>query len=321
MNPVHEQPGIRIYQGSCLDVLPHLPAGSVNCCVTSPPYWGLRDYGVRGQLGLEATPAEYVANMVRVFREVRRVLADDGTLWLNLGDSYCASATGSFNGGSAIFAGRDLSGHASATVDKSKVPGLKPKDLVGIPWTVALALRDSGWWLRSEVIWHKPAVMPDSTEDRPTRDHEHLFLLAKSARYFYDHEAVAEPVAAATRNDRVDTGRFRPDRGYPGSASGGNGRLGDKETRNVRTVWKISAKPYPGAHFATFPPELPERCIKAGCPVGGTVLDPFHGSGTTMQVARELGRAYVGVELNPAYIELSKNRVRQEVLFGIGGAA
>jgi DNA modification methylase len=307
--------------GDALRELRKLPDASVNCCVTSPPYWGLRDYGVPGQLGLERTPAEYVARMVELFREVRRVLRDDGTLWLNLGDSYAHN--GPCGGGSPV-AKRDHAGldqEPYRMTDKAKQkqmayrvpPGLKPKDLVGIPWRVAFALQADGWYLRSDIIWHKPNPMPESVTDRPTKAHEYLFLLTKSERYWYD--------AAAVRENRQTAGNRYVGARYKGRV-GGHGTSGSlqryeasglqpsaTEGRNRRTVWNIATKPYAGAHFATFPPALIEPCILAGCSAGGTVLDPFAGAGTTALVAQKHGRNSIGIELNPEYVRMAKARV------------
>jgi DNA modification methylase len=319
MTPYFEQQGITLYQCDARK-LP-IADGTVQCCVTSPPYFRQRDYDVVGQIGMEETPAEYVAAIVDTFREVRRVLKEDGTVWINLGDSYCASATGRFNGGSAIFAGRDLTGHASVKVGKDKLPGVKPKDLIGIPWAVAFALRDDGWYLRSEIIWHKTFCMPDSTDDRPTRSHEHVFLFSRSARYFYDREGGSEPamaggVARARQNVDGQQGSLR--------ANGGSRAdrpmkcVGNGETRNRRTVWSIAPGSSDIPHFATFPPALVEPCIKAGSRHGDLVLDPFNGSGTTGKVAQDWGRRYVGTDLNAEYLELTKRRFVQPPLFTVG---
>lgn len=319
--------------GDCLEHLTALPEASVRCCVTSPPYWGLRDYGVDGQLGLEKTPAEYVENMVAVFREVRRVLTDDGTLWLNLGDSYTS-------GGREWRApnSNGMRSKASAMSIRADTPdGLKSKDLVGIPWRVAFALQADGWYLRSDIIWAKPNPMPESVTDRPTKSHEYLFLLAKSERYFFDAAAIAEPVTDSTiarvsqPNIEAQAGSPVPfktngnmkavvkksgnvarklgdERGRPGSHLGGSiPREGS--TRNARSVWTIATTPYPEAHFATFPEELARRCIVAGSAPGDTVLDPFSGSGTVAAVAVGNGRAAIGIELNPAYQEMARRRI------------
>jgi DNA modification methylase len=307
----------RIIQGDCLEGLRTLPDASVHCCVTSPPYWGLRDYGHDGQIGLEATPEAYVARMVEVFREVRRVLRDDGTLWLNLGDSYAASSGKKSNRPQRAFNGQgwvgERGGYASAnaanldaTIDYGDC---KPKDLVGIPWRVAFALQADGWWLRQDIIWHKPNPMPESVRDRCTKAHEYVFLLTKSQRYYYDAQAVSEPAAyaGAQTNDFSASAvglRIKPSgNAVPGTI------YTVKPTRNRRSVWTITTKPYRGAHFAVMPPDLVEPCIKAGCPEGGTVLDPFAGSGTTLAVAAQLGRSGIGCELNPEYIELAEQRI------------
>jgi len=309
-------------------------------CVTSPPYWGLRDYGHVGQLGLESTPEEYVAKMVAVFREVRRVLRDDGTLWLNLGDSY-AREGGNGAGVSRHWDGResDPGGQHDKRPNASKI-GLKQKDLVGIPWRVAFALQADGWYLRQDIIWHKPNPMPESVQDRCTKAHEYIFLLSKSQKYYYDADAIAEPVTDSTAirllqdidnqrgSDRVPNKKngtmkavggkkFTSDMGGGGTTFVGHsgytkadGTSSLKATRNKRSVWTVTTKPYKGAHFATFPPDLINPCILAGAPAGGVVLDPFMGSGTTAAVAVLNGRNYLGCELNPAYKELQDERIR-----------
>jgi DNA modification methylase len=249
---------VDILHGDCREVMATLPAESVQTCVTSPPYWGLRDYGVPGQLGLEKTPDEYVAKMVEVFREVRRVLRNDGTLWLNLGDSYTASARG---GHSTKFPGRDKTAHMfeSRTIDCG---GLKPKDLVGIPWRVAFALQADGWYLRSDIIWHKPNPMPESVTDRPTKAHEYLFLLTRSERYYYDADAIAEESIGGPQI-RSRASNFKK-AGISGNHTSGAEDYVLGSTRNRRTVWTVATRPYKGAHFATFPPKLIEPCILAG---------------------------------------------------------
>lgn len=334
----------RIIQGDCIEGLRTLPDASVHCCVTSPPYWGLRDYGHDGQIGLEATPEAYVARMVEVFREVRRVLRDDGTLWLNLGDTYGSG-----------------------------------KQLKGIPWRVAFALQADGWWLRQDIIWAKPNPMPESVRDRCTKAHEYVFLLTKSERYYYDSEAVSEPVESRWEESHYKYYRGKGTshkKSQVATCSGEHSMAGAyaKPTRNRRSVWTVTTKPYSGAHFAVMPPDLVEPCIKAGCPeqccsvcgagyeritqrdraatrpgkatkttgdslvdgnrdpqrhittvstlgwapacdcaasgtMPGTVLDPFAGSGTTLAVAAELGRSGIGCELNPEYIELAEQRI------------
>ena len=303
-----------LLQGDCLQQLATLPAASVQCCVTSPPYWGLRDYGTAGQLGLEATPDEYVANMVAVFRAVRRVLRDDGTLWLNLGDSYAGSGKGRMGDGSHAINGGDKQhtnkGSTLGVLPESET-GLKPKDLVGIPWRVAFALQADGWYLRQDIIWHKPNPMPESVTDRCTKAHEYIFLLTKSARYYYDNEAVKED---AVRAGDVPGGNGH----YIQHSAGGHNKdgltaCGQKpvaETRNKRSVWTVTTKPFKGAHFATFPPDLIEPCILAGSAADTLVLDPFSGAGTTGVVTVQHGRRYIGIELNPDYLEMSRKRIQ-----------
>lgn len=283
-----------------------LADGSVDCVVTSPPYWGLRDYGDPQQIGLESTPDAYVAQLVAVFREVRRVLADDGTVWLNLGDSYVA------NGSGQVPQTKSHKGSGYAGPNRDGETGLLAKNLVGIPWRVAFALQADGWYLRSDIIWSKPNPMPESVTDRPTKAHEYIFLLAKAARYYYDAAAIAEANAwthnrfgnkdAAARRVGKLTGNMRDDAD----------EYAERSSRNKRSVWHVGTQPYPDAHFATFPEALIEPCILAGCPVGGRVLDPFIGSGTTGAVAERLGRRWVGVDL--AYQHLSKARTAQRGL-------
>lgn len=353
---------MQILLGDNREVLKTLSDNSVQCVVTSPPYYGLRDYGtakweggdarcghyvagdgepgktragekqqsnhgsmrvakdicphcgavrIDEQIGLEQTPDEYVAKLVAVFREVRRVLRDDGTLWLNLGDSYCTTPKG--NRGSGINGTRF--GSDEPAYDKSNIPGLKHKDLIGIPWRVAFALQADGWWLRQDIIWAKPNPMPESVTDRCTKAHEYIFLLTKSARYFYDVDAIREPhiwaddprndgqrhtYSDSSKHNQVDPDRQRTKTDCVSFHPNG---------RNRRSVWTVSTTPYKGAHFATFPPKLIEPCILAGSRPGDTVLDPFNGSGTTGQVALQNGRDYIGIELNPAYIELTNKRL------------
>ena len=312
--------------GDCRALLRQLPDLSINCCVTSPPYWGLRDYGEPGQLGLEATPAEYVANMVEVFREVRRVLRDDGTAWINLGDSYNAyngnAGPGSgFSSGAACDTERPhlKSGHGLRTCE------LKPKDLVGIPWRVAFALQADGWYLRSEIIWHKPNPMPESVTDRPTKSHEQVFLLAKSESYFYDAAAIAEPCIypgdhgfprGPIEGCDSETVAWRAKSQQDRKLAGVDSRTAGAETRNRRTVWTIPTQLTPDAHFATFPEKLVEPCILAGCPAGGIVLDPFGGSGTVGRVAEDLGRKWLLFDLSAKYAEIAKRKTAQIGLLG-----
>lgn len=297
----------KIIIGDALAVLRRLPAGKVNCCVTSPPYFGLRDYGHDGQIGLEPTPDEYVAKLVTVFREVRRVLRDDGTLWLNIGDSYANDGKwGGSSGGKHV---KELHGDTGVGRGK-KSTGLKPKDLIGIPWLLAFALRADGWYLRQDIIWHKPNPMPESVTDRCTKAHEYIFLLSKSERYFYDCDAVREAAVQAgrVRNDKVGGNKGDKVNHSPGSQFIGS------ETRNRRSVWSIATKPYSGAHFAVFPPALIEPCVLAGCPEGGTVLDPFSGSGTTGEVAAKHGRRSILIELNPTYADLAVQRTGGKIV-------
>ncbi len=327
---------IKILQGSCLETLSSLEEKSVNTCVTSPPYWGLRDYGtgewVGGdpdcphmrttkispdtktnhrqmydhghvvgdaiyksecpkcgavrkddQLGLEETPEKFVENLVNVFREVRRVLRDDGTVWLNLGDSYCGTGHKGDTKDMLISGGKARNGQSFAL--NNKVEGLKSKDLIGIPWRVAFALQADGWYLRQDIIWHKPNPMPEPVKDRCTKSHEYIFLLSKSPKYYYDYEAVKVKASDAA----------------------------DYDTSNKRSVWSIPVASYSEAHFATYPPELIKPCILAGCPEGGTVLDPFGGSGTTAQVANNLNRNAILCELNPEYVEIAKGRLHESL--------
>lgn len=314
-----------LYVGDVRDVLRQLPAGSINCCVTSPPYWKQRNYGIEGQIGLEETPDEYVATMVEVFQEVKRVLADDGTVWLNLGDSYAGNATGSDTTRSMLGGGKMTQTVAGNRPDKCG-DGLKQKDLVGIPWLVAFALRADGWYLRSEIIWSKPNAMPESIHDRPTCAHEKVFLLSKSSRYFYDKESVKEKAEWKRWGDQTNAKYNQTNNGKAGFIKDRSKKHiyeyinspGDQEglTKNLRNVWTIMTQPYPEAHFATYPEALVEPCIKAGCPEGGTVLDPFIGSGTTAFVARKHGRKCIGIELNEDYAKLIAKRTQQLSLTG-----
>lgn len=301
-----------VLEGDVREVLRSLEAESVACCVTSPPYWQLRDYGVEGQIGLEATPEEYVAVMVDVFREVRRVLRADGTLWLNLGDTYLGGRCGG-RGEIGVTSGRNhdaaravreaMGGSAHKTA-----PGLKPKQLVGIPWRVALALQADGWWLRSECIWHKPSPQPESVNDRPTRDHEHVFMLSKSAHYYYDADAVKEPTTGGAKprgrgvnpKARAAGPRCRANASFSAAVSG------LVEERHKRTVWRVPQEPISDAHFATFPRGLVRTPILAGAPRGAAVLDPFAGRCTTGDVALDLGRHFIGIELNPEYAAMGR---------------
>ncbi len=323
---------IRLLHGDCRDVLKTLPDASVHCCVTSPPYFGLRDYGNAAQIGLEPTPAEYVAQMVAVFREVRRVLRDDGTLWLNLGDSYAGSwgaqsrkqagkhapNVSALSANQVIAAQRKASGTGSIPAGS----GLKPKDLIGIPWRVAFALQADGWWLRQDIIWSKPNPMPESVTDRCTKAHEYVFLMAKAERYFFDSAVIAEPCQSSGSDIRKMKEQLPRIGGKhkvlvdPLSMASSATNIGQKrsvgngETRNKRSVWTIATQPYSEAHFATMAPELAETCVKAGCPAGGTVLDPFGGAGTTGLVADRLRRDAILIELNPTYVALATSRIQ-----------
>lgn len=295
----------QVYNMDCIEGMKLLDTGSINCCVTSPPYWGLRDYGVEGQIGLEATPEEYVKKMVLVFREAKRVLRDDGTLWLNLGDSYASSqAAGDKKFGNEEFNKNRPSREFTVTPEKKRPNNLKAKDLVGIPWMVAFALRADGWILRSDIIWHKPNPMPESVTDRPTKSHEYIFLLSKSSSYYYANEAIKERTAARWTYGQEK--RIQRVAASGGALSGGTGdSLSEGTERNKRTVWTVATQAFSEAHFATFPPKLIEPCILAGCPVSGIVLDPFMGSGTTGMVALQNQRNYIGFELNPEYIKIA----------------
>jgi DNA modification methylase len=321
----------KILVGDCLTSLRSLEAQSVQTCVTSPPYFGLRDYGHPGQIGLEATPDAYVAKMVEVFREVRRVLRDDGTLWLNLGDSYASIGRSARKESPGVGAKQEIKaldrkvkwGSGRGTNFHWSLPAfgtqIKQKDLIGIPWRVAFALQADGWYLRQDIIWAKPNPMPESVRDRCTKAHEYIFMLSKSARYYYDADAIAEPVSESYAKDNRPNGVLRQ-RLYDNSKYIKSGMMekmkgtpDDYEaralTRNKRSVWTVTTKPFKGAHFATFPPDLIEPCILAGCPPGGAVLDPFGGAGTTGMVARRHGRNAILCELNPEYAAMAEARI------------
>jgi len=284
--------------GDSRQLLAAMPDKSVHCCVTSPPYYGLRDYGHAGQIGLEQSPEAYVAELVAVFREVKRVLRDDGTLWLNLGDSYA-------NGGRKSRATDTKLPARAAETRPDDPPGLKPKDLIGIPWRVAFALQADGWYLRQDIIWHKPNAMPESVQDRCTKAHEYIFLLSKSQDYYYDAGAIAEPATRGAAGSRFTAGKTAAHQ----LGRAGAGDRADKDTRNKRGVWAVPTASYSEAHFATFPPDLIRPCIRAGCPVGGTVLDPFNGAGTTGLVCIEESRNYHGLEINPEYVAMTNARL------------
>ena len=284
-----------------------LPDASAQTCVTSPQYFGLRDYGVDGQIGLEPTPDEFVASLVTVFREVRRVLRDDGTLWLNLGDSYARTGGTDRKVPETARVGSTRNTMTQMGDRTSKAPsGLKDKDLIGVPWRVAFALQADGWYLRQDIIWHKPNPMPESVRDRCTKAHEYIFLLSKSPRYYFDSEAIKEPASAPPKKCGPKNDASRNDSGRTGIVRG------DGETRNRRSVWTVSTKPFGEAHFATFPPALIEPCILAGSRLGDTVLDPFGGAGTTGLVAQQHGRNAVLTEINPEYAEIARRRIGNE---------
>ena len=289
---------MQIITADALEALRKLPDGCCSTCVTSPPYYAARDYGSRNQIGLEKTPEEYTQRLVEVFREVRRVLSNDGTLWLNIGDSY-----------------------ATKTIAKE----IKRKDLYGIPWLLALALRADGWYLRADIIWYKPNTMPESAKDRPTRAHEYVFLLSKSPNYYYDAEAVKETAVGYGPDNpgrkRGNTSTFRGGNAYTHNQATNNSTNVERQShglvpnesgkRNRRSVWTVATRPYKGAHFATFPEELVRPCILAGSRPGDTVLDPFAGSGTTGAVAIQEGRDFIGIEINPEYSKMSEQRIRE----------
>jgi len=325
--------------GDALAVLRTIPDETVNTCITSPPYFGLRNYGVEGQIGLETSPEEYISRLVDIFREVRRVLRSDGTLWVNIGDSYNGykgNAKSDTNGSNYV-------GFRNQPARVSKYglecKNMKPKDLIGIPWQLAFALRTDGWYLRQDIIWSKPNPMPESVTDRCTKSHEYIFLLSKSLKYYYDNETIKEPVAEATigRMKRGISDSHKNINGAPGQtphtmnkprlnmknvqydgqpsnsfhinrANGGTDKKYEK--RNKRSVWTVSTKPYKGAHFATFSIELITPCILAGCPPNGVILDPFVGSGTTAVAALTNNRNYIGIDLNPEYCELARKRIK-----------
>lgn len=321
--PYFTDESVTLHHGDAREVLAGLPAGSVNAVVTSPPYFGLRDYGVDGQLGAEETPAEYVAALVAVLTEAHRVLADDGTLWLNLGDSY-STRPGSRRGATSQMRGRSVDVPQIEAASRARSYGGVPyKGLLGIPWRVAFALQDAGWILRQEIIWSKRSCMPEAVTDRPSRSHETVFLLTKRPRYWYDADAIREdsdPAQTAHNERYARVYAAQADRaastGQPGNvnSAGIHSRPG-RPGRNARSVWHLTNQPFPDAHFATMPPALAERCVQAGCKPGGTVLDPFSGSGTTGLAAARHGRRYVGIDLSAEYLDLSlRTRLRERTL-------
>jgi len=295
-----------ILVGNATDTIKHLPDNSIQTVVTSPPYWGLRDYGHDDQLGLEANHEDFIENLCKVFDEVWRVLKDDGTIWVNLGDSYAQSGQG---GGGSYEKERP-----GWTNKARKAPeGLKPKDLVGIPWRFAFAMQKRGWYLRQDIVWAKPNPMPESVTDRCTKSHEYIFLMSKSAKYFYDYEAIKEPLAESSigRLSQDIENQIGTTRANGGAKTNGNLKaVGDPESgRNKRSVWNVTTSRYKDAHFATYPPELITPCILAGSAEGDIVLDPFSGSGTTGEVALLHNRNYIGLELNADYAKLSEKRL------------
>jgi DNA modification methylase len=304
--------------GDVRERLKELPDQSVNCCVTSPPYWGLRDYGNDGQIGLEQDPDDFVTELVSVFREVRRVLRDDGTLWVNIGDSYAGSGKGRNPDGtvhvSALIAKQGTSaGTIMGDVFSGVVPnGTKPKDLIGIPWLLAFALRADGWYLRQDIIWHKPNPMPESVRDRCTKAHEYIFLLSKSRQYYFDSDAMKEPSSDLGKTKIRFGGNKYGDSDDPKHATKSGNEYVDSGFRNKRSVWSVTTSRFRGAHFATFPPALIEPCILAGSPRGGVVLDPFFGAGTTGLVAQRHDRKWIGCELNPEYAAIAQKRIESE---------
>ena len=340
----------KIYQGDSLEVLKTFEDNSIDCCVTSPPYYALRDYGVNGQIGLEETPEKYIERLTEVFMEVHRVLKPNGTLWLNIGDSYWGGGwrNASFNEHSGSIQKGSIGTHCGESMPacKGNAGIYKPKDLIGIPWMLAFSLRNAGWYLRQDIIWYKPNPMPESVKDRCNKAHEYIFLMSKSQKYYFDHEAIQEEATGYDgRKDTMMKGskkydtQIMPNQSVQSMAKNGHERWKFKSNncqydgqrpnsmhlkrefgmtdevypvRNKRDVWSINVKPCKEAHFATYPPKLVSNCILAGCPEGGVVLDPFMGSGTTGIVANKLGRHYVGIELNPEYVEMTERRIGLE---------
>jgi DNA modification methylase len=329
VNPAYQDNWTSVYITDALTGLEALPEKSIHCAITSPPYWGLRSYlsaddsNKSLELGAEKTPEEYVERLVNIFRELRRVLRDDGTLWINLGDSYASSGVSGINNTAKLGYGIDGSKRLPNEVNPKMVgqvfgraptaPGFKTKDLVGLPWMVAFALRADGWSLRSDIIWSKPNPMPESVTDRPTRSHEYLFLLTKSPRYYFDQDAVREKYGDASKNGGPSKQGGNKYDGIKPTIGSATGRMGPGERhhpgRNLRSVWNIATRPYAGSHYATMPLDLVYPCVKAGSPEGGTVLDPFSGSGTTLLAARKLGRKSIGIDLDQRNLKLTKERL------------
>ena len=311
----------KIILGDCIAGMKTMPAECIQTCITSPPYFGLRDYqGGTEEIGQEQTPESYIQKMVEVFREVRRILRDDGTVWLNLGDSYASNGCyinawyeKEHNKDKKHLHTENRERYEDRKAFRGGEFNIKAKDLIGIPWRVAFALQADGWYLRQDIIWHKPNPMPESVTDRCTKAHEYIFMLSKNQKYFYDNTAIKEKTSV----DRTkELGRAVRKRNHGGRTDGytvASGTVGDGISRNKRTVWTVTTKPFRGAHFATFPKDLIEPCVLAGCPVGGTVFDPFTGSGTTAIVAMNHGRNFIGTELNPEYIKIAESRITKEV--------
>ena len=301
MKPYYRDDQVQLYRGDALNTASGLADASVDCIVTSPPYFGLRDYGTIGQYGLEDSPAEYVDTMRALFAELRRVLANDGTLWLNLGDSYSAGGQGGNRGGHL-----DGGAHLDMVPKRTRASGIAPKNLLGIPWRVAFTLQDDGWILRNAIIWHKPNAMPESVRDRLSGRYEHVFLFSKSRRYWFDLDPIRDRITSphgtsVAQHTRASMAAVAAG----GKAHGGLATDGHENGRNPGDVWTIATQPFPGAHFAVFPVALPQRCILAGCKPGGTVLDPFNGSGTTGLAAQRTGRKYIGIDINRDYLDLT----------------
>lgn len=305
----------KIINGESLSVLKELPNNTFYTCITSPPYYGLRDYGVDGQIGLEETPEKYIIKLVEIFCEIKRILKDDGTLWVNIGDSYCG-------GGRGCDTPKQKTNRGTENMPHSTIPDkMKSKDLMGIPWMLAFALRNDGWYLRQDIIWAKPNPMPESVKDRCTKSHEYIFMLSKSKNYYYDNEAIKEPCVNGDPTsprgskgcDTKNSGLRKQDAINKRRYTGFNERYQNEEKReyrNKRDVWTITPKPLREAHFATFPPDLIEPCILAGCPAGGLVIDPFMGSGTTGIVAKQLNRNFTGIEINTTYCDMANKRIQ-----------
>lgn len=298
----------KIEFGDCREIMRRWKGQGIKAqtCVTSPPYYGLRDYGHDGQIGLEESPEEYIKAMVEVFRCVWDVLEDDGTLWLNIGDSY--NGSGGQGTKPNIMSKEAAVGRGGKAI---KVDNIKPKDLIGIPWMLAFALRADGWYLRQDIIWHKPNPMPESVTDRCTKSHEYIFLMSKSQKYYYDADAIKEQSTSKSEGIKFGGNKYGDDNDPKYATKSGNVSK-EYDKANKRSVWTVTTKPYAGAHFAVFPSDLIEPCILAGAPAGGIVLDPFMGSGTTAQVAQHLGRQYIGCELNPDYCQLQNIRTAQQ---------